>query len=89
VEPHLRGNRPRLTALSPLHPPLVGEAGIGPERRDMKKGQRVRSKETGWIGTITMGGTTIAQVRFSFETASGRTRTLKSAWRVSDLEVVR
>jgi hypothetical protein len=54
---------------------------------NMRKGQRVRSKETGWTGTVTMAGTTIVQVRFSFETASGRLRTIKSAWRVADLEV--
>lgn len=54
----------------------------------MSKGQRVRSKETGWTGIVTMGGETIVQVRFSFTTASGRIRNLKSAWRVSDLDIL-
>ena len=54
----------------------------------MSKGTRVRSVKTGWTGVITMAGTTIVQVRFAFETQSGRARIIKSAWRVSDLEVI-
>jgi hypothetical protein len=54
----------------------------------MKKGQRVRSKEIGWVGVVTMGGVTIVQVRLRFVTASGRERTMTSAWCVDDLEVV-
>ena len=30
----------------------------------MKKGDRVRSKATGELGTVTMGGQTIVQVQF-------------------------
>lgn len=54
----------------------------------MTKGQRVRSIQTGWTGTVTMGGAIIVQVAFQFATTSGRKRVLKSAWRVADLETV-
>ena len=52
------------------------------------KGQLVRSKETGWTGVVTMAGKTIVQVRFIFETFNGKPTSMKSAWRVSDLEAV-
>jgi len=54
----------------------------------MSKGQKVQDKETGWRGVVTMGGQTIVQVTFSFVTADGCTKTMKSAWRVSDLQVI-
>ncbi len=54
----------------------------------MPKGKRVRSISTGWTGVVTMSGLTSVQVRFSFETANGGTCTMKSAWRISDLEVL-
>jgi hypothetical protein len=54
----------------------------------MKKGDKVRDKETGWTGVVKMPGTTIVQVIFSFVMANGRKKIMKSAWRVSDLEVV-
>jgi len=47
----------------------------------MKKGDRVRNKATGKLGTVTMGGQTIVQVKFD----GG----LKLARFVKDLEVVR
>lgn len=53
----------------------------------MKKGDKVSSIETGWTGIIVMPGTTIVQVAFDFATASGKKRTVKSAWRVSDLKL--
>ncbi len=54
----------------------------------MAKGTKVRSIDTGWTGTVSMAGTTIVQVVFRFETFGGKARTIKSAWRVSDLEVM-
>jgi len=54
----------------------------------MKKGDRVRAISTGWTGVVVMAGTTIVQVRFTFATKTG-TRSIKSAWRVSDLELTR
>jgi hypothetical protein len=54
----------------------------------MSKGNRIRSIKTGWTGIVTMAGNTIVQVRFSFTTANGTIRSMKSAWRVSDLEVL-
>ena len=54
----------------------------------MNKGKRVRSITNGWTGIVTMAGNTIVQVRFTFTTASGKIRSMKSAWWVSDLEVL-
>jgi len=54
----------------------------------MTKSQRVKAISTGWTGIITMAGKTIVQVRFEFETFGGRKRSIKSAWRVSDLKAL-